>query len=121
MNEQLITHKTAKLAKNVGFNLITDKIWVNYYTEEPLNKWKLIPFKEKTLSWLEWAAPTQSLLQKWLRDVHNIIVFVVPYPSSYNCVIEYYNRESKYSTDHYDTYEEALEEGLYKALDLVNL
>ena len=75
------------------------------------------------------SAPTQSLLQRWLREEHNI--HVIPMISS-NVV--YYGYEIiKYSSEnengkHIDadfkqpfskTYEEALEVGLQEALKLI--
>ncbi len=78
MKDQLITINTAKLAKDKGFNIETDKYLCNYYTDLPPMKWKLLNKKELTpnFSKFEWAAPTQTQLQKWLREKHNLYVQV---------------------------------------------
>lgn len=123
MKEQLISIPVAKLAKEKGFDLIADKLWVNYYTGEPLNKWKLIPYEKKTLNWMEWRAPTQSILQKWLREIHNIDVIVDKVDNTSNSGY-YFNIYSKNVEDdegiiEFKTYEEALEKGMYEALKLI--
>ena len=77
MKEQLISFELAKLAKQKGFNEPT----VFHYTESinPLLEVGIAFLKEDT--YLpnvknSWDAPTQSLLQKWLREKHNIFVGV---------------------------------------------
>lgn len=68
MKEELITLETAKLAKEKGFDVATefgygyveDGSLSNYYTNE----------------YHELKAPTQSLLQKWLREDKKIVVDV---------------------------------------------
>ena len=67
----------------------------------------------------------QSLLQKWLREKHNLIVEV----EGINCYIDisfikYYNwnilgNQYKESDNEYNTWEEALEQGLKEALKLI--
>lgn len=87
-----------------------------------------------------YLAPTQGLLQKWLREVYNIEVDVMRYTYSGG---EYQGKCYMWAIDKYDpnynpetedpwiletresqgydfkVYEEALEEGLYQALLLV--
>jgi len=64
-------------------------------------------------------------LQKWLREVHNLDVIPnhyggINFPNTcYNCYInKHLNTESKL-TQVYNTYEEALEQGLLEALKLI--
>jgi len=67
------------------------------------------------------GAPTQSLLQKWLRENHNISLI------AYDCFKEEFRFQiSKLHTNEitegensFDTYEEALEDGLQAALKLI--
>jgi hypothetical protein len=83
----------------------------------------------------------QGLLQKWLREVHNIDIFVIPnFTPNYNyCNFDrniighnlnerifdvyeftiFINRKSNYKSKFYDTYEEALEFGLQKSFNLI--
>jgi len=101
MQESLITFETAKLAKEKGFN-IEQRIITVY---NPDTK------KETQLD--EYGA-TQSLLQKWLREVHNIYFFIlgtIPYYVGGGDLVEYYYN--------FDTYEKAFEKGLQEALKLI--
>lgn len=70
-----------------------------------------------------YLAPTQSLAQKWLREVHNIHIQIERDEDDWK--YELYNK-FKYGNKHipngfnnYPTYEEALEEGLKQALILI--
>lgn len=106
MEEQLITKETAVLGEILGY-----------------------PFKTYP------NVPTQSLLQKWLREVHNIYVESYHDLSSDGKSIQYYtswgflqqkNIEGKQNVngwyDEYNDwkkYEEALEFGLQEALKLI--
>ena len=67
------------------------------------------------------SAPTQSLLQKWLRDIHSIIVSVDigddrTYFISLTAIS---NSTGDNIWGNYKTYEEALENGLKEALELI--
>jgi predicted transcriptional regulator len=72
-----------------------------------------------------YAAPTQSLVQKWLREVHNIQVYC--YSSSKNSEGKYRDyvvhiNEKSINDDRdeeFQTYEEALEVGLQVALEMI--
>ena len=73
LEEKLISFETAKLAKKKGFNVhcrwyFDDENGDLYENEDfPYNSWNGSLF-----------APTQSLLQKWLREVHSIHIEVLP-------------------------------------------
>jgi hypothetical protein len=99
MKEQLITKETAVLGEIIGYP---------FYTYP--------------------NAPTQSLLQKWLREVHNVYVSV---SFNDNTIFEYYyfihTNVSKPCSNRIcslpfktNNYEEALEIGLQEALNLIN-
>lgn len=92
MTDQLISEKTLNLAKEKGFT------WAPYAKQ-----------------------PTQSLLQKWLREVHNLYV-AVPYIWAYKIFnIQKDNDEDLgNSIISYASYEEALEAGLIEALKLIS-
>jgi len=135
MTEKLIEFETAKLAKEVGFNWFTR----NYFGqinaepfethENSLDDYNSSRWDEKGGEWI--SLPTQSLLQKWLRDTHNIHITV----DSYHCIgrtkpfglsIDYLHESGKWDdyvdyrddTD-FETYEEALEKGLVEGLKLI--
>lgn len=154
MEEKLISFETAKLAKEKGF-YISDNVKVIYTSENVdlpninnvdlnydedgwcfRNKENYLKHNE-VITWINavnftrynhpcWLAPTQSLLQKWLREVHNLHIYIF----GYNCGKElwaYEIREIKgafveFDMPHkalYSSFEEALEAGLQEALKLI--
>ena len=145
MTEQLIQHNTAKLAKEKGFDLETINS-VCFHHDKFLNTNKVrnsIPInwnKEKTFEseFEEYSVPTQSLLQKWLRDVKKIDIEIVRhYPESARDFwighIKFYRKNILRENEDYlvsldvfpnedrgvyeaGTYEEALETSLIEAL-----
>ena len=135
MKDELISFKTAKLAKEKGFN------WkcLFYYGDcrTPIDPILVDPdgqfgrgyilenYNSKEWSYNKWSAPTQSLLQKWLRDTQNVSV---------ETYISYQGWEVHVATikanlfvtkifisekQNFNSYEEALEKGLQKALKLI--
>ena len=118
MEEQLISFETAKLAKEKGFDWLVDTYYlgsVRYDTIEP---------KSYNKNKIKVSAPTQSLLQKWLREEHSLHIELTPTVIKegywYSCV---YHLEEFYTilVDRKKdlSYEEALEAGLKKALELI--
>jgi hypothetical protein len=73
----------------------------------------------------EYYAPTQTSLQKWLREKHNILVESTHYTAKHFTYKIYRRRESIEIVilggvrNIYPTYEEALEAGLIAALILI--
>lgn len=129
MEESLITFETAKLAKEKGFNIPVWFTWIvspqgdalwNDFEEGQFGQ---ITIKENHNEYIfRQSAPTQSLLQKWLREVHKIIVFVAPLiPECNEFGVTIYS--NKYTSEKdlafYKNYEEALEVGLQEALKLI--
>lgn len=127
MKDEIISFETAVLAKEKGFNTPTFLCYSDY------DKITL-PFKvgnELYKNNLEYySAPTQSLLQRWLREVYNIHIEVkvqdyVEHPTYYWGIFGKHKNLSlitklKDSNEiKYNTYEEALEEGLKQALLLL--
>jgi hypothetical protein len=130
MKEQLITFQTAKLAKEKGFDEIVDKIYMTNHTVEVLFE-NINTLKHSDGNNPFVSAPTQSLLQKWLRDIHNIQINIENYHSikeekPYSVYVEYMNNGHWTYKDFdeindYNTYEEALEKGLQEGLKLINI
>jgi hypothetical protein len=152
MEETLITFETAKLAKEKGFTMFKDSFKsaiidsrnydVQRYSfyrvikeEQILNLnvgtnssninglWESYNDKDFIVQ-KNYFAPTQSLLQKWLREVHNIKLWV-----EFNYTKEWFS----YYLDKYDdkkiilqkdvrnqSFEEALEVGLQEGLKLIS-
>ena len=117
MKEELITYKTAVLAKEKGFDL---DIFSRYNKDGIIIYSSLLDDEYRQLA----PAPTQSLLQRWLREEHKIFVYCIPkgfIKGNGREVIRWGNnislRKGKYST----TYELALEQGLIEALNLIEI
>ena len=129
MKEQLISFETARVAKNSGLSLCVIE-GCKYYSEDG----KIHNSIYRASKCVYYAAPTQSLLQKWLRDTHNIDV--QPYlieeqknglsqeqkPEEKQYSFKLYSRGVLGFTSAFETYfsyEKALETGLYRALQLI--
>jgi len=121
MKEQLIIFETAKLAKEKGFN-----VKVEYGVYGP--KMKLTHYLTKLTNWnaeskqqkhsQATSVPTQSLLQKWLREVHDIDINVNrDSQDMYWCMV--YNKTKVKGPEFSLVYEEALEKGLQEALKFI--
>jgi hypothetical protein len=125
MQEQLISYRTAILAKEKYFDWVCRAYFkatssdVIRETVDSGISYGALPGNEKVTCYLR---PTQSLLQKWLREVHKLSVEVGnEYQlKSWNCYIVNQDNDSKpiltKDDEYFSTYEAALEEGLYKAL-----
>ena len=127
MEETLISFDTAVLAKKKGFK----ESCKHCYREDGFLYSPRISGSEimhsNILDGDNCSAPTQGLLQKWLREVHNMYVTAMP---SYGdngknkkCFFEIFKeRRLKQYGDIYSyfpTYEETLEVGLQEALKLI--
>lgn len=119
MNEQLIQFKTAKLAKEKGWDINCS----NYYFGKAGILGNL-GTKYTGLGTFEYEAPTQSLLQRWLREKHDIHIYIwkntlthrFRLDSIYNCDVQQLTEDTEY-----DTYEQALEVGLQEGLKLIKI
>jgi len=119
MKEEFVDYETAKLAYEKGFTVFTEY----EYREDTLNNIELCHKSNCIHDHIinRCSVPTQSLLQKWLRDVHNfnITILCVNKQRKYIYVIpEITNKEVNHGIE-YINYEEALKEGLSKALELI--
>jgi hypothetical protein len=142
MEEKLISYKIAKLAKEKNFN---QKVFFSYeckekpilccggyYGKKDINEHGYIIARKYVLHNYNsrknsnaYSAPTQTLLQKWLREKHDIDVFVLPVRYTGYLEIGYYTYsikgeqpvgKEKYK---FDTWEDALEIALEKGLKLI--
>lgn len=133
MKDELITFKTAKLAKEKGFDFSNVEIRDSNTLEVADNvKARLDYFetmKESNLVQL----PTQSLLQRWLREKHEIMVEIQlnegEVDTTYKWLLFTRRLTGKglfwISGDSneviFNTYEEALEVGLQESLKLIKI
>jgi len=120
MKDELISLKTAKLAKEKGLTLETEYFTFGSYN--PNNDLMALCYKSESDFYF---LPTQSLLQKWLREVYEIFVDISTGSKNEFGVIYGRIDDPDWVRDEfgeaifYNTYEEALEDGLYQALKLI--
>lgn len=119
MRDELISFVTAKLAKEKGFN---ENCNYKYRKGGTLSDGKGF------LSNLDiYESPTQSLLQKWFREEHDIHVLINVDQKDGIAIFSWiiFQPYKKYTPSvngdvvDYDTYEQALEIGLREALKLI--
>lgn len=132
MEDQLISLETAKLAKEKGFKPERDwnPDYVKGYIEHA--EYKLTEIREE--DWIVegyYLAPTQSLLQKWLRELHKIHIcidfwyegdtyFTYVFRNAMDKIeVELKGLSNDPSLIKTATYEQALEIGLQEALKLI--
>lgn len=136
--EQRISFRTAVLLKEKGFNQLCDShycygsgdkeepktgeifvggFWNNeghprHYRNSELVNWEL-PYGE-------FSSPTQSVLKRWLREIHKIEISIICFDGKYlKCVKNHEVKENMYQLDYEGTYEEILELALVEALDKI--
>lgn len=128
MKEQLISFETAKLAKEKGFNIPCKYFYKEKYTNAI--EYEVVHDGHLEANWnenfkyspAECSAPTQSLLQKWLREKYHLIIIVAYQyehdltPYSYWIYKENNSLPINQWVNDLNTYEEALELGLQEAL-----
>lgn len=111
LKEERISYETAKLAADKGFD-----IFVRGYYDDNENYVDDWGSNEQFNTY--YSAPTQSILQKWLRETFSIHISV-------ECRGRYFgdvwivSKGSEHFTN-YKTYESALEEGLKLGLNRID-
>lgn len=136
IHEEICTFEVCKLAKDKGFPQDPDKndhclmyCWDGLRNIHPLAMWIVWEMEEYDHDNL-YAAPTQSLLQRWLREEKGVVVEVMCLPTTRTSSKYEYKRhifwgsdghyiEGEYGDEIFDTYELALEYAL--AYSLKNL
>lgn len=136
MTEQLISFNTAKLAKEKGFNWPTlfyyfenynaglDYILVDDILTQFGNIEGVEDHNRSSYYCNRYSVPTQSHLQKWIREVHTIHIEISSYNDNDKIIYEYWIKDFRKDADvkvidgmkNYNTYEEALEAGLSNVL-----
>ncbi len=148
MTEQLVSFNTARLAKLKGFNELcglhysygngdsaepeTGGVYIGGFLDDGMKPRK---YNNTELGKYDWSlpygnfsAPTQGFLQKWLREVHNIHIWIntgfqdgeIYYEAWVDIFKNKKFKEQQFNVEMYsDKYEEALELGLQEALNLL--
>lgn len=120
MEDQLISFEIAKLAKDKGFDIVQELVYNSLNQIEKYNRTRWTLYRDYCF------APTQSLLQKWLREVHGIYIELLVDGWEKNLCFRLFiyqkGEPSPKPHDDYgalDNYEEALKFGLIQALKLI--
>ncbi len=136
MQDQIISFETAKLAKEKGFEGRQDDGYMDdgsFGSREGIDGesiWVTNGLTRSVIYDFDYgvkfiSAPTQSLLQKWLRDIHNIhIEILLEENSPYNKFYYRIMKLGQYFTLSHNgvynkSYEEILEIALFEALEYV--
>lgn len=147
--EVLLQLNTAQLAKEKGFDIPCEYFYRCYVDSDEPDLYHYEEVRGSGFAYLrenkedfEYSAPTQSLLQKWLREVHNLRVFCTFETIDdsetawvWNIVSDnekgkgkkkdtwdFYDRITSFDEGRmrwYNEYEDALEDGLFEALKLI--
>lgn len=125
IHKEICTYEVSKLAKEKGFPQDPDKndhclmyCWDGLRNIHPLAMWIVWEMEEYDHDNL-YAAPTQSLLQRWLREEKGLHI-TVPFDNNgfWWQIKNLANGDSAYGeTLDYDTYELALEAALKYVLE----
>ena len=117
---EVISLETAKLAREKGFDVLVPNFYTDHtylgkdvqYNPIGIVKRNYNAFKDK------YSAPTQSLLQRWLRENHNIHIMICPKMTPSNEIVYYSftGTKKKDWLNCYNTYEEVLELALVESL-----
>ena len=143
MKEKIVSLKTAKLLKEIGFNPDTPHGWYKKYTSKDKYKWiykdyvgvshfyfsedlcyddcENFSIPETHLNEKEdyISAPTQCLAQKWLREEYNINITIVNVKITVTVYRYIIGESSEEEVGEFDSYEEALEKGLQEAIKII--
>jgi len=153
MKDELISFETAKLAKEKGFDELCYSLYKNeklysgpfgttivnnlYGIRPSVSKFSNSDLKKSNEQSI--AAPTQSLLQRWLREVHNCVIEIElhgeeetewkinPDNFLFEYIVNYYGNPFEFTLSddndlcdyNFKSYEEALESALFESLKLI--
>lgn len=132
IKEDYVSFKVAKLLKDKGFNgkciyyyIQTKemfKIDTRYHTAlttQELLDLQIIGEKED-----RYAAPTQAMAMKWLREVHKLYIEITPSSKTNEFIVDSYRIDivtktfdTIYVSSGYDTYEQACEAAIKYCLE----
>lgn len=122
----LVTYNTAKLAKKCGFNLLVQNKYLKgggltLRYGQPID-YNNECFQDKGRMYT--SAPTQSELQKWLREVYKFNIVIKPFGEEViNYLPEVYTNifpdevYDAYEEIFYSNYEQCLEDCLFQSLE----
>lgn len=128
MEDRLINLTTAILLKEKGFNIKCRFFYTELNGLEEFNNYTgnyslKDTFYDKKNNSVYYESPTQSLVQKWLREKHKLFICVKHKITGdlENPIVEFtYNgNNGEWNNKYYDSYEEALENALIECLSRI--
>ena len=134
-HEYYVSLEVAKLLKEAGFDWECSCYYSVNTLHEPNNgfihiykQYKALFYDHNRTKMPVYSAPTLDVAQRWLREVKDIDVYIFPTTNTKRgCVYEWgiktFGRalwvEGQPYTNQYETYEEAQEAGIKKALEII--
>lgn len=126
-HECYVSLEVAKLLKELGFDWECREYYYNFTT----TGWSL-SFDDNFVNWNSWSeqyisAPTLEVAQRWLRVVKGIHLYVRPILDEHKYVVTVVVddltwgqvNDNNGTSKRFNTYEEAQEAGIKKALELI--
>lgn len=122
MENRIVTYETALLANEKGFDCMKANCYGdNMAYDTGVHRGTLIQ-AGTTLNYI--LAPNQSLLQKWLRDEHNLSIKIDDFFTNdklrFDYIVAPLGTQEESNSDIFETYEEALEAALVEALNTID-
>ena len=124
-HESYVSLEVAKLLKEAGFDWEVNTCRYNSSPDKVSSNGTLTSnFNGYAFQHIAISAPTLEVTQRWLREVKGYILEITAVRKNpddvYKTYIEYwYNIFEEGKCGHYDTYEEAQEAGIKKALEII--
>jgi hypothetical protein len=132
MGNRIVSVETAELAMKCGFDIETDKGYYKHGSENDFVKLLLWVNAEEEKPEFGYA-PTQSLLQKWLREKRIDITVITnwekenrvyyvgfSFVNHKNEIEMWFSKDENRNKIEYSKYEDALEVGLFESLKRVS-
>ena len=134
-HECYVSFEIAKLLKEAGFDWECSCYYSVNALHEPNNgfihiykQYKALFYDHNRTKMPVYSAPTLDVAQRWVREVKDIDIYIFPTTNNKRgCVYEWgiktFGRalwvEGQPYTNQYETYEEAQEAGIKKALEII--
>lgn len=117
IEESFVTFDTAKLLKEIGFNIPVN----TSYSEDGNSEYNIFPDNFNKLQ-DKFSRPTQALVARWLREIHHVDVVVDVINQKNYCCDIYQNKQKKSIARSINpSFEETLEDGLRYSLELIKM
>lgn len=122
-HEYYVSLEVAKLLKEAGFDWKCRGIYVLDSENDPEYVFSTSNFtntSKEIEGYIRLSAPTLDVAQRWLRETQKYQVAVLPNGlKGYAALCFLYKEPITQPFEHYSTYEEALEVGIKKVLEIV--